>query len=89
MKDLIREGIVKLDIIKSLAAFTIMAALLIIVVALIKINIPPENKEALIHMLGIIEGGMIAIISFYFGSSKGEQKTHDLLKPPVEIKKME
>ena len=87
MKDLLREGIVKLDIIKSLAAFTIMAALLMIVFSLIRFEIPEKNKEALIHVLGIIEGAMIAIISFYFGSSKGEQKSHDLLKPPIEIKK--
>jgi len=79
MKDLLKEALPKLDIIKTFAAFTIMAALLMIVAALIKLPIPEQNKEALIHALGIIEGAMIAIVSFYFGSSKGSQKKDEML----------
>lgn len=83
MKDLIKDAISKLDIIKTASAFTIMLCLLMIVWALIKLAIPIENKEALIHVLGIIEGAMISVISFYFGSSKSSQKKDELLKPPT------
>ena len=85
MKDLMKEALSKLDIIKTFSAFTIMTALLMIVFALIKIAIPVENKEALIHVLGIIEGAMITLISFYFGSSKGSQKKDEMFgnKPPT------
>lgn len=73
MIDFIKEVLSKLDMIKSGASATVMIALLMIVYALIYKAIPDANKEALIHVLGIIEGGLIAIISFYFGSSKKQQ----------------
>lgn len=72
MKDFIKEALSKLDLIKSGASYTVMLSLLMIVYALIYKAIPEGNKEALIHLLGIIEGGLIAIISFYFGSSKNK-----------------
>jgi hypothetical protein len=82
MKEFFQTQLAKLDIIKTFSAGTIMLALLLIVHALIYETIPEANKEALIHVLGIIEGGMIAIVSFYFGSSKSAEKKEDT-KPPT------
>ncbi len=35
--------------------------------------IPEANRELLIHTLGIIEGLIVAIYSYYFGSSAGSR----------------
>jgi hypothetical protein len=56
-----------------------MISLGAIIYALINKVIPPENKEAIIHVLGIIEGGVISIVSFYFGSSQSSQRKDELL----------
>jgi amino acid transporter len=73
MKQLLEEALKKLDVIKTLASITVLVAFLVVLYALIFKIIPPENKEALINILGIIEGAVMAIISFYFGSSKSSQ----------------
>jgi hypothetical protein len=41
------------------------------------VAIPISNKEAVIHVLGIIEGVLTAIVFFYFGSSKQQKKIED------------
>ena len=41
-----------------------------LLVALIFMEIPEANKDQLIHMEGIMEGGLLAMISYYFGDSQ-------------------
>ena len=41
-----------------------------LLVALIFLEIPEENKDQLIHMEGIMEGGLLAMVSYYFGDSQ-------------------
>lgn len=44
-------------------------------------NIPEANREMFIHILGIIEGGMITLVfQYYFGSSAGSRQKTQLLK---------
>ncbi len=45
-----------------------------LLVALIFLDIPEENKDQLIHMEGIMEGGLLAMISYYFGDSQRSEK---------------
>lgn len=40
---------------------------------LVKENMPNENRELLYHTIGIIEGIIISIYSYYFGSSAGSR----------------
>jgi hypothetical protein len=35
--------------------------------------IPEQNKEAFIHSLGMLDAAVIAIVSFYYGSSSGSK----------------
>ncbi len=44
-------------------------------------NIPEPNRELLIHTLGIIEGVIVTIYSYYFGSSAGS-RVKDMKEPP-------
>jgi len=84
MKDVLKDFLIKIDVMQFIAAMTVMSVFLMVVNALIYRVIPPENKEILIHVLGIIEGAVMTIVSFYYGSSKGSQKKDELLKPPTE-----
>ena len=44
-----------------------------LLVALIFLDIPEANKDQLIHVEGIMEGGLLAMVSYYFGDSlRGE-----------------
>lgn len=79
MKEILNKIIVGFDIIQFLVASTVFIVFAGVVYSLIYVDIPTGNKEALIHVLGIIEGGVIAIVSFYFGSSKGSQKKSDTI----------
>jgi len=36
-------------------------------------EVPDENREIFIHLLGIVEGVVISIFSYYFGSSLGSK----------------
>ena len=77
---------IKVDTIKTSVSFAIIISFLMIVYALIYKVIPIENKEALIHVLGIIEGALISIVSFYFGSSKGSQQKQDVINDTLAKK---
>jgi len=85
MKDIIKHFFEKVDVMQFLVAITIMFIFSSIVWALITKAIPPENKEALIHVLGIVEGSVTAIVMFYYGSSKGSQKKDEALKQKDEL----
>jgi hypothetical protein len=50
---------------------TLMAGFLMNIIALTFFEIPPGNKEAVLHAQGIIEGGFIGgMVFYYFGASK-------------------
>lgn len=41
--------------------------------------IPPENREILIHILGIIEGAVMTLVAYYFGTSKSSSDKTKML----------
>ena len=55
--------------------FGMLSCYIGLLVALIFLNIPESNKDQLIHMEGIMEGGLLAMISYYFGDSQRSEKT--------------
>lgn len=88
MIDKLKKIFESVDIIRFATAFTVMFSFFIIVNALIYREIPVENVSILIHVLGIIEGAFMAIVSYEFGSSKGSKQKTDLLgKKPEDILK--
>jgi hypothetical protein len=54
-------------------AAALMTAFFFIVWHLVKDNVPNENRELVTNIIGIIEGLMISIYSYYFGSSMGSR----------------
>jgi hypothetical protein len=86
MKEIIKEYLSKVDLMKSLVGFTIMGIFFILVNALIVREMPEGNREIVIHILGIIEGAVMTIVNFYYGSSKGSQKKNDTIDKMTDTK---
>lgn len=74
MKDLFIEKFLKTDWLLFATGFTVMGVFFVIVNALIYLQIPEANKEILIHVLGIVEGAVMTVVGYYFGSSKEKKK---------------
>jgi hypothetical protein len=52
-----------------------------IVYAITYVEVPGENKDLFIHLVGIVEGAIfLKIFTFFFGSSKGSKDKNDLMK---------
>jgi hypothetical protein len=61
----------KTDYLMLATGVTLMAGFLMNIIALTFFEIPPGNKEAVLHAQGIIEGGFIGgMVFYYFGASK-------------------
>jgi hypothetical protein len=86
MIQLIKTLLEKVDVLRFLTAFTIMAVFFIITNALIYREIPEGNKEILIHLLGIVEGAVMTVVTYEFGSSKGSDRKSDMLNKREEPK---
>lgn len=48
-------------------------------------KIPEENREVFVHMLGILEGVIVTIITYYYGSSSGSKSKEETIND--ELKK--
>jgi hypothetical protein len=59
-----------------LASFMVMIYA-ILLIGLIFIPIPQENKHQLIHLCGILEGCIIMTFSFYFNSNNKKEKEEE------------
>lgn len=56
--------------------FLAISALIIfagMIYAVIEDHVPNENRELIFHIFGIIEGILLSIFSYYFGSSAGSR----------------
>lgn len=56
----------------------------LIVYALVFREIPEGNREVFVHMLGIIEGVVVTIVSFYYGSSSGSKAKSDTIEKELD-----
>lgn len=54
--------------------YTVLASFLLVIVCLVFVRIPEENKELFIHTLGIVEGAFVGnLVNHFFGSSTNEK----------------
>lgn len=51
--------------------------------------IPEQNKEAFIHSLGMLDAAVIAIVSFYYGSSAGSKTKGEAINDALKDKSNE
>jgi hypothetical protein len=59
----------KFDFMFYLTGFVGLSVFCFIVYAIVYLQIPTDNKEIWIHLIGISEGVVLSIFGYYFGSS--------------------
>jgi hypothetical protein len=57
-----------------------LLAFLAIVYSVLFRTLPESNEKLIYHLLGMVEGVVITIFAYYFGSSKGSKDKSDLLE---------
>lgn len=80
MKEIFQEYLKKVDLMKTITGLIILLIFSVLVYKLITTELPERNREVVVHVLGIIEGAVMAIVTFYYGSSKGSQQKQDIIE---------
>lgn len=80
MKELFQEYLKKVDLMKTVTGLIILLIFSVLVYNLITRELPERNREVVVHVLGIIEGAVMAIVTFYYGSSKGSQEKQNIIE---------
>ena len=58
---------------KYIVGSTILLAFLLIIYALAFKSIAESNKDIFIHTIGIVEGAVITMVGYYFGTSSSSK----------------
>lgn len=69
----------KNTIFKYVVGGTILLAFLIIILTLALRVIPESNKDIFIHTIGIVEGAVITMIGYYFGTSTSSKQKDETI----------
>ncbi len=64
----------KTDWMKTFVGLSVIAIFGTQALYMLKYEIPEANKEIVHFMLGTMDGSLLTIIAYYFGSSKGSQE---------------
>ncbi len=59
---------------RAIIAFSLIALMFVLVIALFFVDMPRENSNLINTALGFIAGAMTTACGFYFGSSELEKK---------------
>lgn len=79
MKELIAEYLKKVDLMKTITGLIVLLIFSFLVFKLVTKELPEANREVVVHVLGIIEGAVMGVVTYYYGSSKGSQeKSHQI-----------
>jgi len=52
----------------------VMLTFVAVTIFLLKYELPEKNGHIIVNLVGILEGATIAIVTFYFGSSRGSRE---------------
>lgn len=67
---------------------SVILSFVYVVIVLSRYDIPKENRELFIHLMGIIEGAFVGgLVSSFFGSSKKEHEHNDKTEISITEKK--
>lgn len=64
----------RFDLMYNLTGVVGLGAFSFIVYAIVYLEIPAENKEVWIHLIGICEGIVLSIFGYFFGTSMKDDK---------------
>jgi uncharacterized protein YacL len=84
VKEILYEYFRRVDVMKTVTGLVMLTVFSLLVRHLVTHELPEPNREVIIHILGIIEGAVMAVVTYYFGSSKGSQEKAEQLKKASE-----
>lgn len=84
MNSLIALFLAKTDWMKTFVGIAMIMLFGFMVYAIIYVPLPESAKEIIIHVLGIMEGAVMGIVMYYYGSSKGSQDKQEIIKQQNE-----
>jgi hypothetical protein len=71
----------RFDLMFYLTGIVCLASFIMVVYAILYQSVPEANKELFIHLVGLVEGAVLTIIAYYYGTSKSSSdKTKMLAK---------
>ena len=74
----------KTDWMKTVVGVSIISIFSYMVYMIFAYELSDAKETIIVHVLGIIEGMLLMIGNYYFGSSKGSQEKTELLKQQHE-----
>jgi hypothetical protein len=86
IKAFIFDKLKSVDFIKIALAVTMMISFHTVVRVLLVTQVPDGSKEIIIHSLGLIEGVLITLANYYWGSSSGSKEKTEVI---ADMKKKE
>lgn len=85
MKAILKTILDKTDLMQFFVGICVMGIFFMLINALIYREIPEANKDMVNHAIGLVEGAVIMVVGFYYGSSKGSAKKDEALKQKDEM----
>lgn len=85
MRALFKNILDRIDIMQFLVGCCVMGIFTLLIWALLFRNIPSENKDMVNHAIGLVEGAVIMVVGYYYGSSKGSAMKDKALKLKDEV----
>lgn len=80
-----------MDIVKSITFKHVTGVVILILFSIVIYSlafrvIPEGNREIFVHSLGIVEGAVITIVTYYYGSSSGSKAKSETIKEELKEK---
>lgn len=78
--ELIKYILGKTDWMKTIVGLSIISIFSLIVWGVFMLELPETKENIIIHIIGVMEGMLVMIGNYYFGSSKGSQEKTEIMK---------
>jgi hypothetical protein len=76
--------IAKTDWMKTIVGISIISIFTFMVYGVFMLELDDNKENIIVHIIGVIEGMLVMIGNYYFGSSKGSQEKSEILKQHAE-----
>lgn len=80
MEHLLKSFFWKTDWMKTIVGISIIGIFSFMVYMIFAYELSDAKETIIVHVLGIIEGMLLMIGNYYFGSSKGSQDKTEIIK---------
>lgn len=85
MRDFLKHLFDRLDFMQFFVGVSVMLIFFMLIWALIYRAIPEANKDMVNHAIGLVEGAVIMVVGYYYGSSKGSAMKDQALKTKDDL----